>query len=178
MSSNNNIKNPDISQPEPIDRETQLIQNLSRYRNVKDAALASGYTLTYANSDVYKLIRKESFQRKVVQYYNGMAAAILPQLIRSESAAILAITKTFDNAETSIDPKEQERLEDKAIARLSKLAPTAKQIKQATGVLSSDQQAPSYVQIDVKTLINNRFEGVRDRFNEFDKPLLPVNSSG
>jgi len=103
---------------EPIKREDQFIRNLAQYPTVKAAAIAAGYSESYANSNLYQRMKSESLLRKIREYYNGNAAIMLPRILDAERKVVELV---------HADPKE-----------LPKYRHTLRELKQSAGVLQSD----------------------------------------
>jgi hypothetical protein len=115
----------------PEDREQLLIQNLSMYPTIKEAAINAGYSESYAKSNVYRLIKKPEFQSRLKQYYRVHNTALLPRILEAETKLIEKIVE---------DPE-----------KLSKHHTTIKQIKQASGILEPDD-TPKQPMINIKSL--------------------------
>lgn len=117
MSKDKNYERKDLIKPE--DREQLLIQNLSLYPTIKEAAIQVGYSESCATSNIYRLIRKPAFQNRLKQYYRVHNTALLPRILEAETRLIEKIVE---------DPE-----------KLSKHHTTIKQIKRAAGILEPDE---------------------------------------
>jgi len=113
------------------DQEQLLIQNLSMYPTIKEAAINAGYSESYAKSNIYRLIKKPEFQSRLKHYYRVHNTALLPRILKAESKLVDIIHD---------DPE-----------KLSKHHTTIKQIKQAAGILEPDE-APRQPFINIKNL--------------------------
>ena len=112
-----------------LTREDKFIRNLSLYPTVSEAAIQAGYSQSYATSNLYQRLRKESFQRKIREFYKGSVSTLLPKIAQIESKVVTACLADVD--------------------KVPKFQHTLKQIKQSSGVLSQDTgQAQPTIQIE------------------------------
>ena len=129
MPQGKNREHKDLIKPE--DREQLLIQNMSMYPTIKEAAISAGYSESYATSNIYRLIKKPEFQNRLKQYYRVYNTALLPRILEAETRLIEKIVE---------DPE-----------KLSKHHATIKQIKQAAGILEPDN-TPKQPFINIRNL--------------------------
>jgi len=73
---------------EPLDREDQFIRNLATHSTQASAAIAAGYSTSYANSTICHKFRSKTFIDKLRTYYSGNAAMLLPKILSAEAQAV------------------------------------------------------------------------------------------
>lgn len=149
--------------PEPMPRRQQLIHNLAFYKTLPEAAEAAGYSKTYANTQLYQVIKSDRFQKNIRDYYKGYASSLLPSILQAEQGTIQILRDMLDQAATEKDPEQRAELQDRAVNMLAKSKDTLKQLKQSSGVLDSDAQSVAYITVDMRKLVKNRFETVIKR---------------
>ena len=111
--------------PDDMPLSEKLLRCLPYFDNVKQAALAAGYSEKSANSSIYTLIKRPKFQARLREYYNGQTVALLPKLFAIDNNVVDRCLKDVDC--------------------VPKFKDTLKQIKQSAGVLSPDQGPGSTV---------------------------------
>ena len=121
----------DDNLPEKADREHKLIQNLALCDTIQEAALLSGYSESMAKSNIYRIVKRPDFQKKLREYYLTNNSTLLPKIIKAESKLVDIVLN---------DPE-----------KLSKHNNTIKQMKQAAGILEPDT-APKQQVINIKNI--------------------------
>jgi len=119
MSDINGALTPEVIPDAVVDREQLFINNLATHANQREAAIAAGYSPTYAATSISLKFKSERFMAKLRDYYKGNAALLLPKIMATEAKVVDLV---YD------DPGE-----------LPKHRQTLKELKQSASVLSSDQ---------------------------------------
>jgi hypothetical protein len=115
-------------------QEDLFIDNLKKYRNPKDAALAAGYSESYSQDIIYKKFRSERFLRKVCERYGVVESVLrLPQISQIRGSIYDIVTK---------DPMQEPKYKH-----------IFKQDLQIAGVLASDA-APVQPAINIEAVQN------------------------
>jgi len=105
----------------PQSREDLFVSNLGRYRTQREAALASGYSESYARTSISEKWKSEKFLAKVRKYYHRNAVFLLPKIFNIEA---MVVDLVLNNPE--ILPKHRH---------------TLKELKQTAGVLQHIEAA-------------------------------------
>uniref|UniRef100_A0A6M3JTW8 Putative terminase n=1 Tax=viral metagenome TaxID=1070528 RepID=A0A6M3JTW8_9ZZZZ len=122
---------PDKDIIEAPTKEDDLIKNLCLFDTVSAAAKAAGYSENDCKSNVYTLLKRPAIQAKIREYYKTHTTGLLPKILRAESKLVDIVL---------LDPE-----------KLSKHNNTIKQLKQAAGVIESDE-APKATFINIRNL--------------------------
>lgn len=127
-----------------LSKEEKLIRNLSIYKSPQKAAREAGYSESFASSTVYVKIKKPSFQKKIRDFYNGLAAFQLPIISQIERKALEHL---IDN-----------------VGDVPKFSNTLKQIKQSAGVLTPDNVSHiTLINIDKAQLLMGDTAGIEHK---------------
>ena len=124
--------------------EDRFIENLFIYRKPEEAALAAGYSETYAKSIVSRKRKSQRFIQKLKSSYNGNAVLILPEIFHSEASSIQLSNNIIHDLQHQIDNTDdinkKTELTEKSLSILAKAASTRKELKQTAGVLAQEGQ--------------------------------------
>lgn len=143
-------------------KEARFIELLPEYNgNMRQAALAAGYSQRYVDTGFKLRIANSKFLSKLRLAYQGQITTLLPSIAKVESNVV------------------QECLRD--VNQVPKMAHTLKQIKQAAGVLGPDSVGVVQQTVNIKSiqaLMVSVHTKPDDNENEIvdiqDDSLLPV----
>ena len=135
------VLTPEIMPEVAIDREHLFISNLATHPTQYEAAIAAGYSPTYARTSISLKFKSDKFLDKLKAHYNGNAAMLLPRILNAESKAVGIVND---------DP-----------TQLPKYHRTLSELKRSAGVLQPD---PANVQQTIQvTNIRNLFAQAQDQ---------------
>nr|BDD44331.1 hypothetical protein 8 [Desulfobacterales bacterium] len=129
----------------PLTREEQFIRNLCLYDSTRDAAIAAGYSKSYANGPLYQRLKNPDFQNKIREYYIQHSRLVLPKILKLNNKIIEYLVDRDNFKET---PKYKD---------------TLRQILQVSGLLQTDKAEPTQTinYIEIRKLMTNLHEGTR-----------------
>jgi hypothetical protein len=131
-----------MDDPQEISREERFLDNLEIYRDPVKAALAAGYSKSYAELIKYQKLTSKHFRAKLLERFKGSAILELLNIGFAEH-------KAFEDLADEINA-------DRRVHKLSKLAPIIKQKKQEAGILAQDTPSQPTINInELKVLITN-----------------------
>ena len=126
---------PDNLPEEQPSKQDLFIEYLSTCETVKEAALAAGYSESYATKTIYSRMKSHKFADRIRERYNGHAVTLLPKLANIDTAIINHLA---DN------PLDAPKYKD-----------TQQRILQVAGVLQDTPVMvnPTFTYVDLRTMV-------------------------
>jgi hypothetical protein len=129
----------DILNEVPRDaREERLIVNLFEGQTIKEAAIAAGYSRSFASSAISNKVRSPEFKRKMLSHAAALKLLELPAVLQGEAGVTNIFQKAVIDAQNETDDEVRKAKEDRALKILAKSRHTLKETKQIAGLLQPD----------------------------------------